>query len=298
MHISRTIMPGALRVAALALVFSIIPATMALAGEYSVVNEPPPMPAAMKEHRAQTANAYGALPVDAERTVRIQGKKVTVRESLGNDVGFAVKDADGDFVWLPAPAKNIPQGLADARELKLKVRELASQLVAGMDPSLRGMVALPTSFVNQEDFSRSSPLGRFIAEHLIYEFNQRGFPVREYRMGTAIKAREGEGEFLLTRKVAPVSVKTQNALFVVGTYYVDRQGVFVNARLVRGNGMVLRTAQLVLPNTAMTRRMLAGGSAGGMPGALLKKGSLPILDYKTTTQPTNLTPIDMGADIH
>lgn len=292
MHTSRFSRYAWRAVPALLALLLVFGAADALAWEYEAVNAPPPMPEEMRQMRTTAAKPYGALPVGAKRPVALGGEKVNVSESLGSDVGFAVPDASGGYVWIPAPVKPAQPGLADARELKLKVRELASQLIAGMDPSLRGMVALPTSFVNQEDFTQSSPLGRFMAEHLMYEFNQRGFPIREYRMASQITSREGEGEFLLSRKVAPIPANTAGVLFVVGTYFVDRQATFINARLVRGNGTVLRTAQLVLANSPMTRRMLAGAVRA------LPKGTLPIRDYRTTTQPTNLTPFDRGEDIH
>lgn len=270
----------------------VLSASFAAAKEYEIVNEPPPMPEEMQNPaRMQSGQGYNAVSISARRDAKIGENEISLRESAVGDVGFAVPDSEGGLVWIPANVKRAPAGLADARELKLKVRELASQLIAGMDPALRGMVAIPTSFVNQEDFSQSSPLGRFIAEQLIYEFNQRGFPIREYRMAKAVTVKN-DGEFLLSRKVAGVSTGAKGTLFVVGTYFVDRQAVFVNARLVRGNGTVLRTGQLVLPSTSLTRRMLAGS------GKALKAGTLPIHDFKTTTQPTNLTPFDLGEDVH
>lgn len=46
------------------------------------------------------------------------------------------------------------------------------------------------------------------------------------------------------------------AALVVGTYYVDKDATFVNARLVRASdGLVLRTGQLVLVNTPIIARM-------------------------------------------
>ncbi len=258
------------------------------AKQFGAVNTPPPIPQAA---RNASPGIRGALPVGAERAVNLNGRDVPVREALDMDVGVAVPDAADGFLWVPYPAKPVSPGLADARELRLKVRELASQLIANMDPALQGVVGLPTSFVNQEDFSQSSPLGRFIAEQMFYEFNQRCFPVREYRLAKSVTVREN-GKFLLSRKAPAVSTANRNLVFVVGTYFIDRQAVFVNARLVRGDGTVLRTGQVVLPSTGVTRRMLAGN------GKTLKTGSIPIRDYKTETQPTNLTPFDQGEDVH
>ena len=256
------------------------------------VNLPPPMPEVMAQQGADVrAPSWNAVPAHAERTVRVNGKDVSLREARGLDAGFAVPDAEGGLIWMPAPAHPSSPGYTDARELKLKIRELASQLVANMPPAMRGVVAVPTSFVNQEDFSQSSPLGRFIAEQFYYECNQRNFPVREYRMAPVVSIRE-DGEFLLSRKAKNISVSAKGTVFVAGTYFVDRQAVFINARLLRGDGTILRTAQVILPNTSLTRRMAAGS------GKKLLGGMLPIRDFKTTTQPTHLTPFDKGEDIH
>ena len=46
------------------------------------------------------------------------------------------------------------------------------------------------------------------------------------------------------------------AALVVGTYYVDKDATFINARLVRASdGLVMRTGQLVLVNTPIVTRM-------------------------------------------
>ncbi len=265
----------------------------ASAATFTNVNQAPPMPSSMKNQPAAGQDdLIGVQNVFENGSATYRGKRVDLRQSHNDDVGFAIPDGSGSIVWTPAPGQSPPAGYTDARELKLKVRELAAQLIAGMDPALRGAVALPVSFVNQDDFNQTSPLGRFMAEQLFYEFNQRGFPVREYRMAGSVTLRE-DGEFLLSRNLPPLTARVPGLVFVAGTYYADRQAVFINARLIRGtDGQVLRTAQLVLQNNTLTRRMLAG------KGKILQAGSMKILDYKTTTQPTNLTPIDRGEDIH
>jgi hypothetical protein len=144
-----------------------------------------------------------------------------------------------------------------AQELRLKVREMADQLLAGMpNEALNGFAALPTSFVSQDDFSRSSPFGRYLAEALIYEFNQRGFPVREYRVDGTITMNEATGETALTRKGKVATAKIRGNALLVGTYHQDPDVIFVNARLVRSSdGIVLRTAQVMLAPNAVTLRM-------------------------------------------
>ncbi|MCL1985077.1 MAG: FlgO family outer membrane protein, partial [Betaproteobacteria bacterium] len=156
-----------------------------------------------------------------------------------------------------------------AQEVKLKVRELADQLLASLpNDALAGFVALPTSFVNQNDFNSSSPLGRYLAEGLIYEFNQRGFPVREYRTDGSITMSEGMGETALARKGKIATAKGKGNALLVGTYHQDPDVIFVNARLVRSSdGIVLRTGQIMLTPNAVTLRMTNAGPDGMSPGA-------------------------------
>jgi hypothetical protein len=235
----------------------------------------------------------GAAPVKATGTAYYMGKKRPLREMTGRDTGYAVPDGAGGMLWVPSPAGEPGAEYMDARELRLKMRELADQLMTGVKgQGLECTVVLPVSFVSQDDFTQTSSFGRFAAEQLLYEFNQRGVPVREYRMAGSVTM-NNNGEFLLSRAVAPISAQNPDTVFVVGTYYMDRQVIFVNARLVRGSGgEILRTGQLVLAPNAMTKRMMSGG------GKKLHTGALDIRDYKNATQPTNLTPIDLGADIH
>lgn len=154
------------------------------------------------------------------------------------------------------PTPNDPE-YVDAVELKLKCRELADQMLATMpNDALQGFVAMPTSFVDQNNTSRSSPLGRMLGEAMFYEFNQRGFPTREYRLTGHISVVGGRDDLALAaNQIVPTQGQKWAAL-VVGTYYVDKDATFVNARLVRASdGLVLRTGQLVLVNTPIVARM-------------------------------------------
>jgi hypothetical protein len=145
----------------------------------------------------------------------------------------------------------------DAVELKLKCRELADQMLATMpNDALQGFVAMPTVFVDQNNSSQSSPLGRLIAESLFYEFNQRGFPTREYRLTGHISVVGGRDDLAFAAdRIVPAQGQKWAAL-IVGTYCVEKRATFVNARLVRASdGLVLRTGQLVLANTPVVARM-------------------------------------------
>jgi hypothetical protein len=203
----------------------------------------------------------------------------------------------------------------DARELKLKVRELAEQLVADMrDCSLQGFVALPTSFVDLNDFRRTSAFGRLMAEQLFYELNQRGYPVREYRHPGVLRGKPGGGEYALSRELGALSTKS-GAVVIVGTYSSAGNAVFVNARLVHpGDGRVLRTANLVLQANPTVKRLIAATSIGGDSSSgrissgsassgnkSAEAGTMRIRDFEQAVRPpqnTAATPFDRGEDIH
>jgi hypothetical protein len=207
------------------------------------------------------------------------------------DQGLILQDGRGGVVMIPGQANNgMNATMVDARELKLKIRELSDQLFVGMDKNLSNLIALPSAFVTQDDFSRSSSFGRYISEQLYYELNQRGLRTREYRLSGNITVRH-DGEFILTRDARSAALNS-NTIYVVGTYYTDGQVLLVNARLIRSNGDILRTGQLILQINPLTKRMLANS------GRRFQEGSINILDFNTEARPPEIvTDFDRGFDI-
>ncbi|ABB39009.2 hypothetical protein Dde_2212 [Oleidesulfovibrio alaskensis G20] len=226
----------------------------------------------------------------------VQGGRTTLRTVHGLPRGVVVSDGNNGLVHITEDRAVQPPSpeYDDARELKLKIRELADQLLEGKaEKALRGVAALPASFVNQDNFEQSSSFGRYIAEQLFYEFNQRGFPVREYRLQQGIATRRAEGEFILSRGNQVIAASPAANIYLTGTYYRDRYSVFVNARLIRASdGLVLRTGQLVFPVTGVTRRMLASTDVK------LESTYVGMQDFEIMTRATDLTSIDLGDDIH
>ena len=207
-----------------------------------------------------------------------QGQAVPSQNMLRHDNGLLLPDGRGGLVVVPGAPVSAPNpNYVDARELKLKMRELAAQLIAGLDGSLSSYIALPTAFVTQDDFDRSSSLGRFIVEQMYYEFNQRGLPTREYRLDGKLTQRE-DGEFILVRNPGASNLDPRT-LYLVGTYYTDNFSVFINARLIRSDGRVVRTGQLVMASTPLTRRMIAAS------GRKLPAEGLEIRDFNMEARP-------------
>lgn len=257
----------------------------------------PDMPSEMKgmdggSGGGATFSSSAAVPGKYGPRAVYNGKEVSTIQADRVDNGIALPDGNGGIVWVPGEPLQKPQaGYQDARELKLTAKELAEQLLVGMNAS--GCVALPVSFVSMDNLEQTSSFGRLMAEQMIFEFNQRGFAVKEYRAPDKISVRDGEGDFYLTRALGDVALPA-GSVVVAGTYYADKQALIVNAKLIRpSDGRVLRTANAVLPASNLTRRM-TGGSAIRLSG-----GGIGFRDYKEATQPKVSTgAIDQGADVH
>jgi len=251
--------------------------------------------------RPETAGAdlESATVISGSTGPRTMYRGESVSSVAAADVshGIVVSDGQGGVAIIEGEKPRPPSpNYVNARELRLKARELAEQLIAEVeDPYLARAVALPTSFVNLNNLNQTSTFGRLMAEQLFYEFNQRGFPISEYRLADAITVTPLKGETLLSRAIGAVQLQSPGSVAVVGTYHADRDAIFVNARLVHpANGTVLRTASMVLENNALTKRML--GSSGPVN---IREGILPIRNAETRAPAVAKdSPFDFGADIH
>lgn len=176
----------------------------------------------------------------------------------------------------------LPSDVMSAQELRLKVRELVDQLLTTRDNrDLVGLIALPTNFVNLNNLTGTTPLGRFFSESMFYEFGQRGFPIREYRLRKAPVTRDDTAELVLNRTLPPLLPNQEWSAILVGTYLIDKSGVFIHMRMLRVNGDVLRTAQLFLPtNRLLTRLLVEPPRPPKPPNPPLQMGSVAIQSAK------------------
>ena len=275
------------------------------------------LPAMAQQNAASGLNADTPLVIESSGDAVVNGRKVPLSTINRLDMGYFIPDGKGGLIWSQGkqPRPEMAPSYLDAREIKLQVREIAEQLLANIQQQeLRGKIALPTSFVNQDNFEQTSAFGRYIAEQMFHEFNQRGFQTREYRLsGQDIRMGEGAGDFYLSRAKGKVKVTDGANVVLVGTYYQDGVNVFVNARLIRpSDGYVYRTAQMVMPITPTTRTMLA------RTGRRLESGSMQIVSKEwvmerqsgssgrgSKQRPAaeaqsagNGSPVDQGFDIH
>lgn len=206
---------------------------------------------------AMDARAQTIGPVDPGAQVNVSSSKSTtingvsgvrVREAQGARQGYMVPDGKGGYIYYDPgkPPTPPPASRGDAEEVRLYARELASQIAMGISGQtpLSGVVSVPTAFVDQ-DTRAVTPFGRLLGEQMIYELSSRGFPVKEVR-----------GNAPLSPKTKGKKAPAEAVAVLAGSYYADRDNVFVNVRLVEPSGRVLRTGSVLIPMTATMRRML------------------------------------------
>lgn len=190
--------------------------------------------------------------------IRLPSGSYTSYTSEGIPVELIAPNALGNgFVSIPIEQEYNPSpAYLDAQELRLKVRELTSQLLETWSFSgLEGLVAYVTTFTPQHDLTLPTPFGQTVRDAFIYEFNNRGFPVRDFSARDLIISEDGFG-FGVSNNTYKTPVVSKNTAIVTGTFYRDKEYLFLNVRLVRGyDGIVLRTAQTIFPITPLIARM-------------------------------------------
>ncbi|MCB1876900.1 MAG: hypothetical protein KDH88_13085 [Chromatiales bacterium] len=90
-----------------------------------------------------------------------------------------------------------------------------------------------TSFVNVDDLTQSSSLGRIIGEQFASRMSQLGYRVIEMKLRDTVFIQEKNGEFMLSRKLRDISAEHQADGIVVGTYAVGKDHAYVTARVVQ-----------------------------------------------------------------
>jgi len=123
------------------------------------------------------------------------------------------------------------------------------QLLDAMNPPLAAdTTILVASFVDLNDVTTSTNLGRLVAEQTASHLIKRGYQVPEARLAQDLRVRD-DGEFILSRdpKDLKLASNTGAGVVVTGTTASYRGTTYVNFRLVRySDGIALSAAQLEL----------------------------------------------------
>jgi len=169
-------------------------------------------------------------------------QKALPPERMSKEIAFTLPD--------PQPYSNLLElsyAAADSLGRGLRFRELS------LDEPI-----LAASFVNIDDLTQSSTLGRIVSEQIASRLAQHGFKIVEVKLRQeSIFIEAGKGEFLLSREVLSLGETRGAYAVLVGTYAVSKDFIFISARVVRTeDGSVVTGYDYELPNDATTRSML------------------------------------------
>ena len=135
----------------------------------------------------------------------------------------------------------------DFTNINSAITEIANQLLINIPSSTKKQHKFViTSFVNLENFTQSSSLGRVLSESLINELHTRKFKIIDFRSQESISV-NSMGEFSLTRDISRLKDEMPEALIVVGTYSIlEENKIVLNARIMNNfTSDVISTAKVV-----------------------------------------------------
>ena len=137
------------------------------------------------------------------------------------------------LVVLASCSSRLPPDYYDYEyERDYKVGIISDRLIEKVPSDIeRPAVLVVTTFVQLDDFTRTSRFGMLLAEQLLSRLAGRGFLLRETRMKD-IFYQGPDGEFVLSREFSKVAQELDARLVLLGTYLEARDHVLVNTRLV------------------------------------------------------------------
>lgn len=110
-----------------------------------------------------------------------------------------------------------------------------------------------TSFVDLQDMSETNWLGNTVTEGFIYQMQQRGYTVVDYKATGAIKVTP-DGDFAISRNWQELASQQPVDYVLTGTMLRQGGGVMVNARIIgMRSRVVIATAQGFLPSDRIGR---------------------------------------------
>ncbi len=158
-----------------------------------------------------------------------------------------------------APALTVNEAAA----LRTEIQGLANELfrnLADADPENGdlGKGVLVCTFVELKKLSRTSSLGRYVAEQLMNEMQQHHYEVVEIRKSQAILLQEKRGEFGLSRNPTEVSQAVAVGAMLTGTYTPSKDSIVINARIIDNrSAKLLSSATAIIPRNQLAEQLLA-----------------------------------------
>jgi len=124
---------------------------------------------------------------------------------------------------------------ADINLIKLGDK-IADELLASAMPPLMPRhpqeAILTSTFVNIDDYEKTSTFGRLLQNHAGARFVQQGYTVKEVSLRNTMKIRPSDGEKILSRDLSLISPNQAVQAVMLGTYSLNNRILYITAKLV------------------------------------------------------------------
>ncbi len=135
--------------------------------------------------------------------------------------------------------------------------EAAQQLVDHAKNRLTREPLIAASFVNINNLTESSALGRSISQQFATVFTTNGYQVFELLLRKDIYVKQDSGEFMLSRELKDISRTHHAQAVIVGTYAIGETRVYVTAKVINADsGVVISAHDYSLPIDKDTNALL------------------------------------------
>ncbi len=94
------------------------------------------------------------------------------------------------------------------------------------------MPIMVTTFVDNNDLTKTSRFGRLLQEHITSRMVQLGYSVREIKLTRTINIDPKSGETVLSRDLTKISGELQAQAIVAGTVSRSERMLYISARLI------------------------------------------------------------------
>ncbi len=109
-------------------------------------------------------------------------------------------------------------------------------------PSHPDMPILVTTFVDNNDLTKTSRFGRLLQEHLASRMVQLGYTVREIKLTKTIDIQPKSGETVLSRDLSKLSGELTAQAIIAGTISRSERILYISARIIApGNSNIIAT---------------------------------------------------------
>lgn len=134
-----------------------------------------------------------------------------------------------------------------SNSLNSTIINIANQLFNSNSNQKTPLRIILTSFVDLNNFDKTSTFGRLISESMFNELHIRNFKISDFRGQDAVSVNDN-GEFHITRNVERLKDSIESTEFIlIGTYVkFENQSLLINARIVDSiSGEVVSSARAV-----------------------------------------------------